>query len=60
MSIKLKPSKKKLRLYGIYCNKKRTLIKVSLDYSDIEMEFDLEEYNEEEYTIVQFYIVVTV
>ncbi len=52
----LKP--RKYRIYGIFNFKKRQLIYVDLDIDKVEFEFDLEGYDDEEYGVVSFFVLL--
>lgn len=49
---KLKPSIYKI--YGIFDFDKKVLVYVHMSLEQVELEFDLEDYNEERYDIVSF------
>lgn len=49
----------RVRIYGIFCFKDEKLLKVSLDMEELEFEFNLEGYDEKEYGIVLFDVILT-
>ena len=48
-----------VRIYGIFCFKNEKLLKVSLDIEELEFDFNLEGYNEKDYGIVMFDVMLT-
>jgi hypothetical protein len=48
-----------VRIYGIFSFKEEKLLKVSLDMDELEFDFNLEGYNETDYGIVLFDVVLT-
>lgn len=55
--LKLKP--RKYRIYGIFHFKTNTLIHVDLDLESITFKFGLDDYDEDEYDVVSFDILIT-
>lgn len=52
-----KPSR--YRIYGIFNNKIEKLIFISLDLEAVEMEFELEGYDPDDYSVIGFNIAVS-
>jgi hypothetical protein len=47
-------------VYGIWSCKKRKLVFISLTVEEAELKYDIEDYNEEEFRLVEFDIMIDV